>query len=386
MKILYYLPSLYTSGGLERIITLKANYLAEKYNYHVIILTSEQKFKAQYFHLSDKIKLIDLNVSFDPYLDHSRTLRLLYYPFHYQIFKRKFCQILEEYRPDISISTLRRELNFIHSIKDGSVKIGEFHVTRQVYHSGSIRGNSLMIRLLKKYLERSLISNLKKLSKVILLTMEEKLNWPELSNAIVIHNPLSFFPEISSTCEKKIAIAVGRFTYQKGFDLLVESWKEVNQRHPDWQLHIYGEGEKMPLLNQVHSLGLSDSCFLQDPVENIQDKYVESSIFILSSRFEGFGMVIAEAMACGVPPVSFACPCGPRDIITSGEDGLLAEPENTQDLARKICYLIENEAIRIEMGKKARKSAERFRIDKIMNQWKELFESILEQKVENEIT
>lgn len=99
----------------------------------------------------------------------------------------------------------------------------------------------------------------------------------------------------------------------KGFDLLIESWSIVTRQHPDWKLHIYGDGVlRTSLQQQIDQAGIGQTCFLEPTTEHIADKYCESSIFVLSSRFEGFGMVITEAMACGVPPVAFACPCGPR--------------------------------------------------------------------------
>ncbi len=131
---------------------------------------------------------------------------------------------------------------------------------------------------------------------------------------------------------------------------------------------------------QRRDLQIESSCLLEHTVENIIDKYLESSIFVLSSRFEGFGMVITEAMACGVPPVSFDCPCGPKDIIKDGEDGLLVKNGDIEQLADKICFLIANEEIRKEMGKKARINVERFKIEHIAQQWKELFDSLLETK------
>ena len=116
--------------------------------------------------------------------------------------------------------------------------------------------------------------------------------------------------------------------------------------------------------------------YLEEQTPDIIRNYCRSSIFVLSSRYEGFGMVITEAMSCGVPPVSFTCPCGPRDIIDDGKNGLLVENGNIEMLAEKICYLIENDEIRRKMGQQARIDVERFKIEQIAEQWKQLFESL----------
>ena len=119
-----------------------------------------------------------------------------------------------------------------------------------------------------------------------------------------------------------------------------------------------------------------DTLYLEEQTPDIIRNYCRSSIFVLSSRYEGFGMVITEAMSCGVPPVSFTCPCGPRDIIDDGKNGLLVENGNIEMLAEKICYLIENDEIRRKMGQQARIDVERFKIEQIVEQWKQLFESL----------
>lgn len=382
MKIVYYLPSLYAPGGLERIITFKANYFAEHFNdYEIIIVTSEQMGRIPHFALSSKVKHIDLNVPFDFPFNQSRIGKYLKYPFRYLQFKKRFIQLLKDLKPDITISTLRRELNFINTINDGSIKVGEFHVTRHSYGIEMTTNNKSIRHILTKIWEKRFVHNLANLQKLVILTHEEATYWPELSNISVIPNPIITPTNKQSDCSFKQVIAAGRYVPQKGFDLLIESWKYVSERHPSWTLRIFGEGSLQPSLNrQIAQLNLTKTCILEHTVPNITDMYCKSSIFVLSSRFEGFGMVITEAMGCGIPPVSFSCPCGPKDIINDKINGLLAENGNTKDLANKICFLIENEEMRKQMGKQARIDAEKYKIEQISKQWKDLFESLVNRK------
>lgn len=387
MKIVYYLPSLHIPGGLERITTFKANYFAENFeNYNITIITSEQAGKLPHYPLSPKVQHIDLGVTFDFPFTQSRISKLIKYPFRYYLFKRRFSKLLIKIQPDITITTLRRELNFINKIKDGSIKIGEFHTSRRFYHSESLNGSNFLFKFIKKKWANSFLNNLSKLSKLVLLTHEGARDWPELNNITVIPNPITTPTNQHSDCTSHHVIAVGRYAYEKGFDLLIDAWEIVAKQHPEWKLHIYGGGGlRNELQDQINHLDLADTCILEDAVPNITDKYCKSSIFVLSSRFEGLPLVLGEAMACGVPPIAFSCPYGPRDMITNGVDGILVENGNIDLLAEKICYLIAHEEIRREIGKHARTSAKRFEMESISQQWKELFEQIIQKNIRTNI-
>jgi len=376
MRLIYYLPSLEAPGGLERIITFKANYFAEQGN-EVTIITSELGDHKPYFPLSPQVRHIDLGVAFDYPYSQSRLIKLLKYPFRYHRFRKRFAKVLRELRPDITISTLRRELNFVNKLDDGSIKIGEFHVTRYAYGAEALKSGNPLLKWLKAQLNKKFVRNLSQLKRVVLLTHEEAGFWSELTNLSVIPNPIITPLNKVSDGKAKRVIAVGRYAPQKGFDMLIDSWALVAQKYPDWTLYIYGDGFlRAELQEQIERLGLTEKCRLEHTVNNIADKYGESSIFVLSSRYEGFGMVITEAMGCGVPPVSFACPCGPRDIIKNGINGLLAENGNTEDLAEKIGNLIKDEEKRQEMGQQAYADAQKYKMENISEQWEELFQSI----------
>jgi glycosyltransferase involved in cell wall biosynthesis len=217
----------------------------------------------------------------------------------------------------------------------------------------------------------------KKFNHFIVLTEGNKKEWPSLRNMMVIPNPLSFYPEKSSQLTNKKVIAVGKQSYQKGYDLLLPAWKLVVEKHPDWQLEIYGKKEPLlKLSDQADALNIGNNVFFFDPVQNIVEKYLESSIYVMSSRFEGFGMVLIEAMACGVPCVSFNCNYGPADIIQDGIDGFIIENGNIRLLAERINVLIEDTDLRKKIGLNAKENVKRYFPAKIINQWDDLFKDI----------
>lgn len=379
-KIAYCIPSLYWPSGMERVISLKANYFAEHFDYDIYIILTDGKDKEPYFPLSPKVNIINLDVNFDHSYGKSLLIRLFLYLCKQITYRRRLTNCLMNLRPDITISTIRREINFITSIKDGSIKFGEIHFSRANYRDLNQEKLPLFLKkIMVKLWMNQLVSRINRLEKFVVLTHEDRKLWIDVEKNIIetIHNPISFIPKKISNCQNKTVIAVGRYTYQKGFDLLIKAWDIVNKKHPDWQLHVYGGGDRRIYQEQIENFGLQNNCFLHPASPNIEDKYIESSIFAFSSRYEGFGMVLVEAMSCGIPPVSFDCPCGPKDIIQDGVTGFLVKNSNYLLLAERIIYLIENDELRIEMGKKAKIRASEFSMDFIAQQWKQLFEKYI---------
>ena len=381
MKIYYIYTALVTKGGADRVIAEKANWLAE-HGHDVAIITDTQMGREPVFPLSQKVRLIDLAIDFSKEYGHGFIMRIvMYYKLMHQ-YRQKMTEVLMHDRPDIVITTLGRDISFITKIKDGSKKIGEAHTTKHfIRNFHLLEQRNIIFRYLTKYFRWDMDREVNRLDALVVLTSQDQHDWGKKIPVYVIPNSYPFYPDIPSTCENKQAIIVGRYNSAKGYNYLVDAWKLVHQRHPDWIINIFGSGEyENDIRHRIHDEGLQDVIIMNPPTDRIMEEYLRSSIYVMSSVFEGFAMVLLEAMACGLPCVSFDCPYGPRNVITNGEDGILVEYLNSQALADNICKLIENKDLRMEMGNKGRRNVLRFSRETIMPQWVELFESVIKNK------
>lgn len=378
LKIVYCTPALYMAGGVERVLTLKANYMADVLGYDITIILTEGKEKPLFYPLSKKIKVINLDIDFEALWTCSFFKKIFVYLQKQRIFKKRLMEELIRLKADITVSLLRREINFINDIQDGSRKIGELHVNRANYRNFEAGDTNIVKRLFAKYWMHNLVSHLKRLDRFVVLTEEDKSLWTELSNVEVIPDPLAFDIDQVSPLTNKRVIAVGRYVYQKGFDLLLHAWKLIEQQHPDWELAIYGMGERTPYEQLINKLQIDrNRCHLNGSTPDIKAEYLNSSLFVFSSRFEGFGMVLIEAMACGLPVVSFDCSCGPKDIVRNNEDGLLVPSGCVDSLAEAMHQMMSDESLRQKMAKVATKNVQRYKLNKVCQDWQRLFESIV---------
>ena len=374
-RIVYCTPALYFAGGMERVLTMKANYFAEHFGYDVTIILTDGKEKPIFYPLSDKVKVINLDIGFEELWTCSFLKKIFFYLKKQHLYKKLLNRELMRIRPDITVSMLRREINFINDIQDGSKKIGEIHINRANFRN--FEGNNALKNLFSKFWMNSLLSKLQRLDRFVVLTEKDKEAWVELNNVCVIPNPLSFTSTRHSDLSEKRIIAVGRYCHEKGYDLLLKAWGIVQNRTTDWRLEIFGEGDRTQYEEMVDTLNLDrHRCILNGRSSKIQDEFLNSSLSVCSSKFEGFGLVITEAMACGLPVVSFDCPWGPRAIISDGEDGMLVENGNVDKLAEALVLMIQNPERRKAMADKAIENVQRFRIDQIAGLWKSLFESL----------
>lgn len=376
-KIVYITPQLYTADGVARVLTMKANYFAEQFGYGITIILTEGKDKPIFYQLSDKIHVINLDLNFEEIWHQPFLKKAIIYLKKQRKYRSALTNELMRIRPDITVSLLRREINFINEINDGSKKIGEMHVLRSHYRNFEKNETNFFKELFSKYWMHRLIGKLRGLERMIVLTEKDRQAWTELNNVIAIPNPLPLTPKNTSPLTEKRVIAVGRYYQEKGFDLLLESWGKIYKNHPEWRLEIFGDGDRTMYEKLRDKLGIpAKCCIINGRTNSIEHEYLNSSIYVCSSRFEGFGMVIVEAMACGLAVVSFDCPWGPCSIIANGEDGILVENGNTDRLAEAIISLMDDDDRRNELAKNAIRNVQRFQMDIIANQWKELFDSL----------
>jgi len=364
MKILYITNGINDSGGLERVLSIKASFLADEYSYEVTILSLNNNHLNPFYTFSNKIIM--------------KSIKVIGNPLQYIILYIKGIRnVVSEIEPDvIAVCDDGLKAFFTPLILGKKIPIiYERHVSKLIEQHASDGIRKRITTKLKWFLMDRLGNKFKKF---IVLTEGNLLEWPKLTNLQVISNPLSFYPKESSALDSNKVIAVGKQGYQKGYDLLLPAWKIVTQKFPNWKLEIYGTFNPEENLEKLAiDLGIEKSIFLKSPVKEIEQKYLEASIYVMSSRYEGFGMVLTEAMACGVPCVSFNCNYGPSDIIKEGIDGYLAAPQNSEGLASKLLILIENDKLRKEMGLNAKQNVQRYTPNEIVPLWDKLFKNLV---------
>lgn len=376
MKIVYIIHGTYHGAGMERTLTLKANYLADKFGHDVVIITTDQRKRPPYYPLSEKIQCIDLDINFDLYYDKPLAVSVLSFLRKQSLIKKKLSTLLHALNADIVISMMGRIISFLPKIKDGSKKIYEYHFNKYV-RSLMLENASWLKKTAYQWRAWYELKNIKKMDAFVVLTHEDAAMWGNLKNIRVISNASSFFPKESTDSTQKVVISVGRFEHQKGYDRLVPVWQTIADKFPDWQLIVIGSGSKRSEIQaQIKQAGLEDSLILKDPVTDVEAELLKASIYLMTSRYEGFPMVLAEAMACSLPVVSFRCPCGPSDIIDHGQDGFLVDDEDVSQMSTYLSMLMEDEAFRKEAGMAARNNIQRYSQEAIMSLWKQLFNEL----------
>lgn len=374
MKIVYLIAGTYNSGGMERVLANKANYLAS-HGHDVTIVTTDQRGQKPFFPLDKRIDCHDLGINYEENNGKSFFNKLLHYPIKQWRHKRRLEKLLRKLSADIVVSMFCNDVSFLPKIQDGSKKVLEVHFSRFKRLQYGRKG---LWKLADEWRNSKDSQMAARFDRFVVLTEEDRTYWGEMPNIQVIPNARTYTFGQQAELENNVVMAAGRYDYQKGFERLIEAWKIVCNKVEGWKLHIIGDGQmRQELMEQVQNYGLEGKVILKKlPSDKMKEAYQNASIFALSSRYEGLPMVLLEAQAAGLPTVSFACKCGPRDIIEDGVNGFLVEEGDIEGFAYRLLRLMEDKELRKNMGLSAYRNSERYAENTIMAQWLDLFHKL----------
>lgn len=378
MKVVYCIPVSDSSAGVERALTIKANYFAEVLGYKIYVILTGGKGRGTSFAFSPKITVVHLDIDLDEMPAGSFIRKAISRRRRQSRYKKRLREVLFDLRPDVTVSVLRREIEFLTSIDDGSRKIGEMHGSNSQVRGISGGDAHIVKRIRSAYRSRQLLRSLNRLDRFVVPNTDDLRRWPEVRNTVAIPNPLSVFSEEASfRSGPKIVIAAGAYFRENGLRLFIDAWLIISKIYPDWTLHLYGARMKDSMAAQIERRGLGGCCLLHGPAGATDEKFSGNSMLVLSSESADFALVVTEAMACGIPVISFDFPSCHRKKAGNDVNSILEETDHINSLASKVCLLIEDDTLRKDMGKMARKNIKRFKIENIGSQWKQVFESLV---------
>jgi len=364
MKVICYSPSIHTGGGTERVLVNFANELTNR-GYNIDIFS--QKIGEKIFYDLNK-SIVVKQLLYDKIAQRFNHLIL------FRIFNKIFGGLFLQIELD---RTLKSELIAIVTFSN-SIAISCFRTSYRIKLIAFEHWPYWNAKKNKK-LKNKIDIIYPKLFRVVVLTNRDKKNYESIGcNVVTIPNAYSYFPEIRSNLTSKNVLSIGHFNDQKRRDLLIESWQYVHNKYPDWTLTIIGDGKlEVECIKQINKLNLQNSIKIIKPLKEIGSYYLNCSIFLLSSEFESFSLVLMEAKTFGIPCVSFDVETGPNEVIRDDIDGYLVPFPDCQKFAEKTIQLIENITLRKEMGNLARIDAiSRFNPQKIYNKWDELLNTL----------
>lgn len=370
-RIVYCIPSVFNSGGMERILSIKTNYFADVLNHDVTIITTDQKNKSPFFHFSNKIKFVDLGINYceeppDPILKFFVRIR------NKRKHRKKLQKAVNNLKPDILISMFQHDATIVSKLQVKSIKIIESHFAK-FYRKVNSKG--LVSKIISVFRDISDNATVKKYDAFVTLTQDDKNDWPSYANIKVIPNPIT--AEVIEKREKTGNIlAVGRVTFQKGFDDLLKAWHKIEDSYPDHRLTIIGAQDDTIYFEYIKKL-IQELALkrveLKKPVANIGEEYAKSDFLVMSSKFEGLPLVLIESQAAGLPTISYNCKCGPKEIITHGFNGMLVDQGDINGLAESMKILLGNPDLRDELSRNSLTKAKEYELDRIMEKWTRLF-------------
>jgi glycosyltransferase involved in cell wall biosynthesis len=299
-----------------------------------------------------------------------------------QALKKLLTKTIHQIDPDIVIGVARFAADIVTTIKCRAKKIIECHEARP-FIMADIEGNRPLISrlytnlILKKRYFRMIERNA---DVVVTLTEGDSHLWKKARQLEVIPNFSTMAVSRMADYKNKRVIAVGRLSAEKGYDRLLKIWKRVSPQHQDWSLEFFGDGKLHHMLtNMIHDLQLLNVT-INPPTPHISEEYSKSAICVMTSHFEGFPLVLLEAIRHGLPCIAFDCPFGPASIIKDGICGYLIEENSIEQYAQKLSLLMDQEDIWKSLSKEAIKRGEDFSVETVMNRWRQLFEDLVPAK------
>jgi glycosyltransferase involved in cell wall biosynthesis len=371
MRLLYVTDALINHGGMERVLIDKLNWLVEHERFDICLLLTDHGDNPIVYPLSPEVECCDLGIMFHKIYRFSVWKRpLMLYRLH-QRFRQRLSEIKQKFSPDIIVCV---KLCFISDV----VKIqGNIPVVYES-HNSFIANKLDNISLFQKIRMRFWYHTLKRVQMIVALTQSDAKEWKKLNPHVQVVPNIAHLNPIGrlSDCHSKSVIFVGRYSYQKDIPSLMRIWALVHQRHPDWELHIFGGYGPLQIELQQELCQMDSNVYMHQPTYSIFEEYIKNSILLLTSRYEPFGLVLPEAMSCGLPVVAFDCPYGPADIISDGVNGFLISNRDINAYVEKVCLLMEDVNLRKRLGKAGTLSSHKYQASVIMPQWIQLFNEI----------
>lgn len=372
MKLLYVENTLAIFGGMERVLVDKLNWLVEYGGYEVCLLTVNQGDHPVVFPLHPKVEYHDLRIRFHQKYQYSGWKRYQQSNHLHTLFLQRLAEKICEYSPDVIVCMRLEYIYDVIKVKGNIPLVFESHNSCLGYKFE----NERWVRRLQVWFYHR---QLRKIQSVVALTHGDAMEWKKLAPTVRVIPNVVHLNETGhlSDCSSKSVIFVGRYSYQKDISTLLQIWERVHLRHPDWMLHLFGGygNEQDELLPQIRKMDMN--VVVHEPTASIFEEYLKCSMLLMTSRYEPFGLVLPEAMSCGIPVVAFDCPYGPADIITDQVDGFLIKNRNVDDFVDKVCLLMEDEGLRRKMGEAGIQSSQRYEASRVMPQWDELFQELL---------
>ena len=382
MRIVYVIDSLASKGGAERILTDKMNYMAGQWGWEVHVVTCYQDPSRcpNVYELSDLVRQTDLQIPYHSQYRYRYPQRLLVKWRIYRTVCRKLTETVQQIDPDVLVGLGYFQADVVTGIRCRAMKVVESHEARIFTMGDQGLSRSWLSRLYMRYYKQRYFRTVEKQADVVVtLTQGDAREWRKARQVVVIPN-FTVMPvkqdidaDTSASAPRKRVIAVGRLEWQKGFDRLIDAWAMIAKDHPQWQLDIFGSGTMESVLNdRIAQKGIRIA--IHPFTKNIAGEYAASSIFALSSRFEGFGLVLLEAMQHGVPCVVFDCPFGPSDVVVDGACGFVVPDGDVSAFANRLACLMDDEALRQQFAAAAKERVKHYSVGKVMARWKELLE------------